>query len=547
MEIKQQKKKKSMSTDDYKCLCVQKHGDAYNLDDVEYTSMKDYVFPSCKKHGKFKIRAFDFAYLRGCPHCGRDNKVKTPFKRKRMNMTFDEFKTTAEQIHGHKYEYDESSFVNLKTKMNIICPIHGVFQQSPHSHLNGHGCNQCGVIKRSLAQTTTTEEFVEKCNKIHNGKYIYSQTNYTDCYNDVDIICPKHGLFSMAAYSHLQGHGCKQCAIEENALKMLKEQEEFIKEAKIKHPNENNDYSLVKYVGAKIPVEIVCPNGHHYFQMPNKHLIGHGCPKCACYRSRGEREIEEFIKELGLEYETSNRTLLNGDEIDILIPSKKIAIEYNGLYWHSDLFKSSDYHLKKSLQCEKLGYKLIHIFEDEWKTHKDICVSKLKRLCGLTDDLINISPNDCTIQINGHRDDISGFLGNYTLEGRKPFTEAINAYFGDVLIATMTFSNIGSNAWELIQIAYHNDYYCKGIEEVLFQHFIKEFSPQELIASVDRSWNNGELLEKNGFEKYNETEPNYFYVIGNKRVKNIQPSGTSKIYDCGNIYYKKKFRDENCS
>lgn len=398
MEKKARKKRKSMSTEEYKELCRQKHCDTYILDNIEYISMKDSVYPICKKHGEFKICAFDFAYLRGCPHCGRENKKRTPFKIKRKNMAFDEFKTIAMQLHNNKYKYIRNSFVGLKGKMKIICPIHGEFEQVPISHLNGHGCEKCGIIKRSLTQKSTTDEYINKCTKIYNGYYDYSKTTYTGCYNDVDVICPRHGLFTVAAYSHLQGHGCKKCATENIALKLVKPIDVFIEDAKKKHPHENNDYSKVIYLGAKIPVEIICPNGHHYWQMPNKHLSGHSCPYCSKNVSSYELEIQDFLKTMNTTFEVSKRNVLNNSkELDIFIPRHNIAIEFNGLYWHSEEHgKNNLYHLTKTNDCNEKGINLIHIFEDEWLFHKETVKSKLERMLLKSPNTVNCS--DCVIK-----------------------------------------------------------------------------------------------------------------------------------------------------
>ena len=109
------------------------------------------------------------------------------------------------------------------------------------------------------------------------------------------------------------------------------------------------------------------------------------------WTSKGETEIKEFIEGLGFEiYKGKNRKLLEGKEIDLIIPELKIAIEYNGLYFHTeDMGKNSTYHLNKTLACNQLGYKLIHIFEDEWMTKKELVKSKLKHILGVSDGIKN--------------------------------------------------------------------------------------------------------------------------------------------------------------
>ena len=92
-----------------------------------------------------------------------------------------------------------------------------------------------------------------------------------------------------------------------------------------------------------------------------------------------EKEIATYIKSLGeSNVLTNDRTALNGNELDIFIPNKNIAVEFDGIYWHSEIVKDNDYHINKTITCEKRGIRLIHIFEDEWLEHADIIKSMLK-------------------------------------------------------------------------------------------------------------------------------------------------------------------------
>lgn len=90
-------------------------------------------------------------------------------------------------IHGHKYCYDEVEYINKRTKVKIICPIHGEFWQIPDSHIKGIGCPFCGGTKK-----LTTEEFIEKARKIHGDKYDYSKVEYINTEMKVCIICQEH-------------------------------------------------------------------------------------------------------------------------------------------------------------------------------------------------------------------------------------------------------------------------------------------------------------------------------------------------------------------
>ena len=110
------------------------------------------------------------------------------------------------------------------------------------------------------------------------------------------------------------------------------------------------------------------------------------CTNCSpigvCSISRYEIELTDKLRNFDII--SNDRKILNGKELDVYIPSNNLAIEINGLYWHSDVFKDKDYHINKTKLCQSKGVKLIHIFEDEWLNHKDIVISIINNRLGVT-------------------------------------------------------------------------------------------------------------------------------------------------------------------
>ena len=142
-------------------------------------------------------------------------------------LTREAFIKRARAKHGDKYDYSKVNYVNGDTKVEIICPIHGAFWQTPHNHLHGkkgRGCPICGKNKPN-----TTETFIKKARKVHGNKYDYSKVKFTRNRDKVEIICPIHGAFWREANSHLQGHGCPKCKAD-----LLSKQYPEMREAKIK-------------------------------------------------------------------------------------------------------------------------------------------------------------------------------------------------------------------------------------------------------------------------------------------------------------------------
>ena len=569
---KKRKKKLPMTNEEYKQLVIAKHGDKYDLSNVEYKGMRDYVTAICPIHGEFKINAYDFVNKRGCGKCGIEERskitrgIKKEFKH-RSKLTTEEFIRKAKEVHGDKYDYSKVEYINNKTKVCIICPLHGEFWQNPFSHLKGHNCGKCGSKSTAKTQSYTTETFIEKAKEVHGDKYDYSSTCYKGCYEKVDIICPIHGKFSQKPSSHIYGHGCPQCANEYISSLIVSSTEEFIEKARKIHRFENNDYSKVIYKGAKIPVTIICENGHEYQQMPNKHLYGHGCPYCTKNISNPEKEITEFIKSFGLEVETSNRKILaDAKEIDIIVPSKKLAIEYDGLHWHNEVRKpDKNFHLDKTIECTENGLRLIHIFEDEWVYKQNIVKSRLRSILGFNSN--KIYARKCIIKEVDSKT-CKKFLDINHLQGGINSSVRYGLYYNNELVSVMAFckprKNLGQNGeeneYELLRFCNKLDTTVIGAASKLFNHFVKEHNPTTVISYADRRWNTGQVYENMGFEFTHFSQPNYFYVIGQQRYNRFKyrkdvlikegydPSkseheimierGIYRIYDCGCLCYK---------
>src|SRR5271163_67398 len=148
-----------------------------------------------------------------------------------------DFIIRAQKIHSNKYIYNFVDYKNASTKVRILCPIHGIFEQNPSKHLLGQGCPRCSKYRKK-----SNKEFEEKATKIHNNKYDYSKTDFSLIKNRVVIICPVHGEFLQVLDKHINfARGCPDCG--GSRKKTL---EEFISEAKVVH-GELYDYSLSQY------------------------------------------------------------------------------------------------------------------------------------------------------------------------------------------------------------------------------------------------------------------------------------------------------------
>ena len=128
--------------------------------------------------------------------------------------TTEEFIKKAVSIHGDKYDYSKVKYTTNSEKVLIICPEHGEFWQEPKDHTGSRaqGCKPCGSEKAATKNRLSKEDFMERCNKVHDSKYDYSLSSYSNIKDKITIICPEHGSFIQKAESHMIGHGCSKCA-----------------------------------------------------------------------------------------------------------------------------------------------------------------------------------------------------------------------------------------------------------------------------------------------------------------------------------------------
>lgn len=249
----------------------QVHGDRYDYARTVYVNNKRKVIINCPEHGDFEQRAMDHTQGKGCTSCGR---IATASAQK---LTPEEFIERARQVNGDRYDYSKSVYVNTSTKVTITCRVHGDFDQRPHDHLRGIGCQFCGRITLSKAQALTTEAFIVKARQIHADKYEYGRTEYVNDRTRIIITCPEHGDFVQRPNHHTRGHGCPSCS----GCKPHTT-ETFITMARQAH-GERYDYSKSVYVHNKRKVVITCPEHGDFEQLSTSHVRGIGCPSCADY------------------------------------------------------------------------------------------------------------------------------------------------------------------------------------------------------------------------------------------------------------------------
>ena len=283
------------------------HGQKYEYTKVNYVNTQTKVCIICPEHGEFWQTPNHHLRGQGCPTCGIEK------NNEKIRSTTENFIKKAHLKHCNKYDYSKVHYVNNYTKVIIICPEHGEFEQRPNDHLNGAGCPKCGGN-----YSPTKEEWIDLANEIHNGKYDYSKVNYMNNHTKVCIICPEHGGFWQRADHHLRGQGCPKCANEANSEYLRSSLCDFITKSRKAH-GDKYDYSKVEYVNCETKVCIICPEHGEFWQIPSTHVQGAGCHKCSgCYVPTTEEWITSAREVHGGKYDYS-KVVYVGSKVKVYI------------------------------------------------------------------------------------------------------------------------------------------------------------------------------------------------------------------------------------
>ena len=429
----------------------------------------------------------------------------------------DEFIDKAKIIHASEnLDYSYVNYVNNRTKVKIIDPIYGEFWQTPYNHLKGQSHPMRKAFKISNSKSFSTEYIIEKFKEKHpNENLDYSKVEYVNMHTKVCIIDPEYGEYWQEPCVHLKGCGHPSRAIKNNSDRQKYTTEKFKELCHEIHP----EYILDKvvYSSSQEKVCIICPKHGEFYSNPDSLLQGKGCPKCGNHLSKGEDEIYDILcKIVGKENIIKcDKSILNGMEIDIFIPSLKIGIEFDGLRWHSEKFKNDkNYHLKKTNECLKKGITLIHIFEDEWNFRKEIVIKKIKNIIGFNNSK-RIFARKCICKIID-KDVASLFLQKNHIQGYAKSSIYLGCYYDDNIVAVMSF--IGKNGtYELNRFATDNDSIVVGGFGKLFKYFVNEYNPISVKTFLDRRYcrsSDDNVYTKIGFKLDSVEPPNYSYTNG---------------------------------
>lgn len=445
-----------------------------------------------------------------CPYCTGQRPVKgisdLPTRQPRLMSEWDPAN-----------KKDPSCYMEFSNaKVGWICRNEHRWQARISARSLGAGCPYCSgnklLFARSLtgAQPSLSEQLLDP----ELGKEIFANGG-----KKVKWHCSSGHEWEATPRDRSRGSGCPYCSgsvLWPSDQKGLAFSDPLLA-AEI-HPTLNKDVDLQQISrGSMCKLWWLCANAHQWqARVDSRALAGAGCPECniAYQKSKPEREIADHLQSLGLKVEVGDRTLLNGKELDIYVPAKKIAIEFNGVYWHSEKFgKNKSYHYEKYNTAKMKGVQLLQIWEDDWRRDAQMVLGTLERKLGVA-KAARVGARKTEV-VNVSFFEAKAFLDKWHLQGHAAGRYYLGLKSGEELVAVLVLKQQGFK--EFLITRYATSCIVQGGFGKLLKHVESNFDVERLITFSDNMISNGALYESNGFTAEKKLPPDYSYVSKGRR------------------------------
>ena len=547
-----------------------------------------------------------------CPNCGKE--FETSVTKRGLRQTY----CSSECFHQHK---------SIGVKKYNTCVICGKQFELVH----GKGTKVCSKeclkeLKRRNASKIKEKRICKNCGKEFDARYSTEQQDFCcrDCYweyrrnhNDSEY----GDIFENRKKASRETRKCEMCGKEFEVYKKTKKRfcsdecrvlyqnteefkekrfstmlkkygkksvgngitperlEEYETNRKLKYQElcDNSDLEILEYLDRHILL-VKCRKCGKEFVTNNLSYVHHDkiyCKYCSNeYKDyKPAIEIYSILDELGIDYVKNDRTVIKPYELDVYIPSKKLAIEIDGNFWHSELCgKDKEYHINKTKLCNDVNIKLIHVYEDEIVNKFEIVKSRIMSMLGLTNRIYARKCSICELTFDEKR----LFMNENHIQGDSNSSINLGLRYGGEIVASMTFSkeriiyngNTNEGNYELIRYANKRGYTVIGAFSKLLSHFLGMTKVASLKTFCDARWSginpHMTVYEKCGFKYSGLTKPNYWYMyktdmLNRKHRYNftkhsilkkhpeldsektewelMKELGYNRIWDCGNMKF----------
>jgi len=558
------------------------YGDSVGYEKVYYVNSDTNVILVCPEHGDFSVRPTILLNKKqGVPACTKCSKLSSGRK---LALTQTIFLERLNEIHGGSVQLCKgSTYHNYNTEVEVNCTTCGhVWEVTPINLIGGEsGCPRCAGNTR-----LTLDRIIEAARRTQKtpDQFDYSlvDTSNLSRHGKITLVCKHHPdtPFLQETGDHMRGVGCSVCS-----GKLRKDIPSLVKGIEEKFGVGVITCISDTYTNNHAYYDFVCTANGHAFKSTANNILRrdrtNACP--VCQGSNQQAELVEFIKRLGVEITVNDRTLISPLELDIVIPNLRIAIEYNGVYFHSDAFNNGfadttahkdpkARHLHKTLLCAEKEYRLIHIFEDEWVHKKDLVKNKLTHI--LNANFRKVYARLTTVGVVDFNNSTEFFNKNHLQGVAKGASVTYGLYSNGELVACMSFCKPRFNKSNDVEILrYATTMSVVGGFSKLLKHFIRANPTVTSVVSYsDKRWSVGGVYKKAGFTLSGSSSPGYFYVDNTSnrynrmlfmksklsgKLKKFDPSlseadncrnnGLYRIWDCGMDVWELKLNTPSLS
>lgn len=514
----------------------------------------------CDIHGEFRttLKAIRKGYQ--CRKCAA-------IKRAARNITdLDSLLSTLKDRYSDDVKY-VSDYQNKGTKAMFVCSKHGEFSTTFENILRKnakHACLKCSYEIRSR-QKTNLDHLKHLISKT---EYEYLDIRYENSKAEIHIFCPHHNIRNWLEASKIKtGRFCKLCSYEKTGLC-----KRIPKEKAADNSLEKGYRMIGEYSHSVQKMDFECKIHGPFTSTYNSIMGGHGCPSCGSRQGKTQQELFDFIASLAPNSLKNDRTTLKSPdtnrplELDILVPDKKLAIEYCGLYWHNEDSphpRGKNAHKLKHDLCKAQNIQLITIFEDEWLERESQIRTILKAKLGLLPKIYGRKTKVVVLD----RVTVNNFLNKNHLQGTCIHILALGLTLEGEIVACATLSKHhrqNRNEAVLSRVCFGDKAVLGGTSKLLNALLVeaRNMGFSDLVSWSDNRWSDGGVYQELGMEPF-ELPPDYSYVIpgsykraskqscqkkhllkkgavGNTEHEMAKSLGYSRIWDCGKVRWSLK-------
>lgn len=529
------------------------------------SSCIDYPIYTCDKCSHIKLKNTNIKKY-GCEyysqHPDRNDRVKTTSLEKFGTDHFSkskEFKERVEKTNLEKFGFI-NPFMDKDRIKNIFKNKYGVDHPSqvPEFYNKAKKVNLKRYGYESILSSPEIRKKIEETNLERYGNK-YPQKSEIFKSKMIEDNLEKYGYKSFFE-SNLFKIKSLNSNISKHGVDNIQKSEIF----RINRFSISKDKNYIKYLNNEISL-FKCANGHNFeINIDNYHSrVKNNITLCTvCYpindsKSIKEKELLSYIKSIYSDNIVSSYR--DGLEIDIFLPDLNIGFEFNGLYFHSNKFKDTDYHLSKTNFFKERGIRIIQIWEDDWIIRNDIIKSQISNLLKINTN--KIFARKCYIKEIKDNKIVSSFLNMNHIQGKVNSSLKLGLYHNSELVSLMIFDH-NEGRKRMLDTEWNLSRFCNllntsviGGASKLLNHFIKNYDVDRIISYADKDWSIGNIYYTLGFSNISEGRPDYKYIIDNERVhksrykksklntdlsesKEMNKRNILKIYDCGKIKFE---------